>query len=77
MYSICYIRFTIFDLRFDNVAIWKFENEIIRLSSARRSPLEIEDSTIPKKNQYKLELEGLGVCFRFTIYDLRGTKYDL
>ncbi len=40
-----------YDMRFENVAIWKFENVTIRLSGARRSPLEIEDSTIPKKNQ--------------------------
>jgi hypothetical protein len=31
------------------------ENETIRLSSTKRSPLEIEDSTIPKNNSSDYE----------------------
>jgi hypothetical protein len=39
------------DLRYtmDDISMCKFENVTIRINSTKRSPLEIEDSTIPKK----------------------------
>ncbi len=38
-----------FDIRGTKYEVW-FENISIRLSTTTRSPLEIEDSTIPKNN---------------------------
>ncbi len=53
-------RGVLFDIRGTKYEV-RFENISIRLSTTTRSPLEIEDSTIPKNNS-KESLEGLGVC---------------
>jgi hypothetical protein len=56
-------KYTIYEVQFENVLICKFENVTIRIFSARRSPLEIEDSTIPKKS-IKSRVKGArGVLF--------------
>ena len=43
------IKEIIYDIRGTIFEMYQFENVAIRVSSTARSPLEIEDSTIPKK----------------------------
>ena len=43
------IKEIIYDIRGTMFEMYQFENVPIRVSSTTRSPLEIEDSTIPKK----------------------------
>ena len=44
------VRFTIYDLQYTkyDLGMYQFENVPIRVSKSTRSPLQIEDSTIPK-----------------------------
>jgi hypothetical protein len=45
------IKEIIYDIRGTMFEMYQFENVTIRVSSTTRSPLEIEDSTIPKNNK--------------------------
>jgi hypothetical protein len=45
------IKEIIYDIRGTIFEMYQFENVAIRVSSTARSPLEIEDSTIPKNNK--------------------------